>query len=166
MANYQGHLKAATFFYLFYFAFLAYLVNIAGTANRFHPLELWGYAALLLGICLLFGLWPDIDIYSKGQKIFYTIFFAIDIYLIYTEEFKAAAYFGLITILPILSKHRGWTHTWWAMFIVPSPFLLIPIFYMPDRKAAGIFLYGAAVVGYFSHLFADGFFWKRNWKRK
>ena len=93
---------------------------------------------------------------SKGQNLFYSIFFTIDVVLIAMREFQWAAYLGLFAILPVLGKHRGWTHTYWAMLLIPSPLLVLPYLLFPDRPFAGLPFYGAAVVGYFSHLFMDG----------
>jgi membrane-bound metal-dependent hydrolase YbcI (DUF457 family) len=58
-------------------------------------------------------------------------------------------------MLPILSRHRGWTHTWWAMLLVPSPLLILPYLHVPERPLVGLPFYGAAVVGYLSHLVVD-----------
>ncbi|MDX1547290.1 MAG: metal-dependent hydrolase, partial [Rhodothermales bacterium] len=108
------------------------------------------------GLCLMLGLWQDVDTNSIGQNIFYMIFFVVDVVLIATQHFEEAAYLGLFAILPVLGKHRGWTHTWWAMLLIPSPLLILPYVFFPERPLAGLPFYGAAVVGYLSHLFMDG----------
>ncbi len=58
---------------------------------------------------------------------------------------------------PIVGKHRGWTHTFLAMVLVPLPIVLVP--YMNNRFIwdTGLIIYGAAVAGYFSHLWLDGY---------
>ena len=104
----------------------------------------------------MFGLWPDVDTNSKGQNLFYSLFFLADVALLGTRQFEEAAYLGLFCILPALGKHRGWTHTTWAMLLIPSPLLVLPSVLTPDRPLAGLPFYGAAVVGYFSHLVLDG----------
>ncbi len=76
--------------------------------------------------------------------------------LIATKHFEEASYLGLFAILPVLGKHRGWMHSWWAMLLVPSPLLILPYIFFPERPLSGLPFYGAAVVGYFSHLFMDG----------
>ena len=103
----------------------------------------------------MFSVWPDIDIKSYGQKFFYIIFFLADLFFIINEEYKIAAYFGLIIILPILAKHRGWTHSIPAMILIPSPLLLYPVIIQGDIDISGIYYYAAAVTGYFSHLVLD-----------
>ena len=156
MAGYRGHLTGATVFFCVYLAGLIYVFSIDAAYMRFSFAELTMYPIALFGLCLMFGLWPDVDANSVGQKIFYTIFFLVDIVLIATKHFEEAAYLGLFSILPILGKHRGWTHTWWALLLIPSPLIILPYVFYPERPLTGLPFYGAAVVGYFSHLFMDG----------
>lgn len=114
---------------------------------------------LLVGlfvIAVLFGLFPDIDTNSKGQDIFYFIAFVADIWLIYDGRIMAAAFLGLLAMTPILSHHRGWTHSKPAMILVPSPIIIVPYLYNNRVLSTAAVIYGAAVVGYFSHLLFDG----------
>lgn len=156
MAGYKGHLAGALVFFGVYLAGLALVFSVDQAYQRFTELELIGVPVVLLGLCLMFGLWPDVDTNSKGQNLFYSLFFLVDALLIAQRKFEWAAYLGLFAILPILGKHRGWTHTYWAMLLVPSPLLILPYVLFPEKPLAGLPFYGAAVVGYFSHLFMDG----------
>ncbi|CAM3228087.1 metal-dependent hydrolase [Rhodothermus bifroesti] len=156
MPSYRGHLAGATLFFAVYLAGLLYVFSIDAAYQHFSLLEMLAYPLALFGLCLMFALWPDVDTNSVGQALFYWIFFLVDGMLIATRHFEEAAYLGLFAILPILGKHRGWTHTWWAMLLIPSPLLLLPYLFFPDRPLSGLPFYGAAVVGYFSHLVLDG----------
>lgn len=155
MAGYKGHLAGATAFVIGYLALLAYAFSVDAAYRQFTMMEQVGYPLALVVLALLFGLWPDVDTDSKGQTIFYSIFFAADLFLIVTEQFRGAAYLGLVALLLVLSRHRGWTHTWWAMLLVPSPLLVLPYLHVPERPLVGLPFYGAAVVGYLSHLVVD-----------
>ena len=155
MAGYRGHLAGATLFVLGYIALLAYAFSVDAAYEQFSVLEQIGYPLGLVVLALLFGLWPDVDTNSKGQRVFYSIFLVTDLFLIATEQFRAAAYLGLVALRPVLSHHRGWTHTWWAMLLIPSPLLLLPYLHVPERPLVGLPFYGAAVVGYLSHLVVD-----------
>lgn len=155
MANYKGHLSGAFVFFLIYLLGLAALMASGDSRQAFLAGDVVTVLAMFV-LCIMFGLWPDVDTNSKGQDIFYTLFFILDVVLIYNHRFHEAAYLGLFCILPILGKHRGWTHTYWAMFVIPSPFLLLPLVYSASDPLGGIPFYGAAVTGYFSHLFMDG----------
>ncbi len=156
MADYRGHLAGATVFFGVYLAGLALVYSVDQAYRQFTELELIAYPVALFGLALMFGLWPDVDTNSKGQNLFYAIFFVVDVVLIATRQFEEAAYLGLFCILPALGKHRGWTHSRWAMLLIPSPLLALPVVLAPEAPWAGLPFYGAAVVGYFSHLVMDG----------
>lgn len=132
-------------------------------------------------IALLFGLFPDVDIKSKSQKIFYTLLFIFNLSLIiFFRRYLEAAILGLFAMLPILSKHRGWTHSRITMILLPGLFLVIPLYVefsgygvgwkkLPDVFDAlvehenldetfwsGLAFYSAGLIGYASHLYLDG----------
>jgi membrane-bound metal-dependent hydrolase YbcI (DUF457 family) len=155
MAGYKGHLAGAALFGLAYIVLLGYVFTVDAVYRQFSALGHVGYPLTLLVLTLLFGLWPDVDVNSKGQRVFYSIFFVTDLFLIVTERFRAAAYLGLVALLPVLSRHRGWTHTWWAMLLIPSPLLILPYLHVPEHPLIGLPFYGAAVTGYLSHLVMD-----------
>jgi membrane-bound metal-dependent hydrolase YbcI (DUF457 family) len=155
MANWRGHTVGGAVLGVAYIAALeAAPYNIVE-----HTRGLLSDYQMLIGlmvICILFALWPDVDTNSKGQNIFFGIAFAADILLIVNGRLEAAAYLGLIAMTPIISKHRGWTHSRIAMVLVPAPLVIIPYLYRPTVLLPAVLLYGAAVVGYFSHLLLDG----------
>ncbi len=165
MAGYKGHIAGATVFFAGYLMALLYVVSVEAVQARFHVLELVAYPLALFGLCLMFGLWPDVDTNSKGQDLFYGLFFMVDVILIATRHFQEAAYLGLFAILPIIGKHRGWTHTWWAMVLIPSPLLVLPYVFFPSQPLSGLPFYGAAVTGYCSHLVVDGMLLRRPKRR-
>ena len=132
-------------------------------------------------VALLFGLWPDVDITSKSQKIFYTVLFVLNAALIFVFKFYiVAALLGLFAMLPILSRHRGWTHSRITMILLPGLFLVFPVYIeypswdigwveLPDLLDSllkwerlldvlqdGLIFYLAGVIGYASHLYLDG----------
>ena len=142
----------------------------------FHPLQILGCFI----ISLLFGLWPDVDIKSRSQKLFYSVLFVLNISLIiFFQKYLLAAILGLIAMLPILSKHRGWTHSRLTMLLLPSLFLVIPIYVeypnwmngslnfanlydsllawdgLSDSLRKSLPFYLAGLIGYASHLYLD-----------
>ena len=150
MPGYKGHLAGGLFF-----ACMA-LVG-AGMTGVVAISPLLG--AGMIGFCLLGALFPDVDTDSKGQRLYYAVFVAIDLGLIWQKEYLWAAWLGLFSMLPALSAHRGWTHTWWAMIATPLPILLIPMFTLgADVWPQFIPFYASFVLGYFSHLLLDGVF--------
>ncbi len=159
MANYRGHLVGGFVGAVIYTAAMLF-VPVEQLAEYAHLLNDWQALTAIFVLAMLFGLFPDVDTNSKAQDIFYWIVFPLDALLIWNGYLQAAAYLGFIAMLPIIAHHRGWTHRKWAAFIVPLPIVLIP--YLYDEKMLGISLvyYGAAVIGYLSHLLLDGLIWR------
>lgn len=140
------------------------------------PLKIIGCFA----VAVLFGLWPDVDIKSKSQKIFYSVLFAVNLVLIvFLQKYLESALLGLFAMLPIMSKHRGWTHARITMILLPGVFLLIPMYSahsewttdgnlvdlfnalvewdgLTDALRSGVPFYVASFIGYASHLHLDG----------
>ena len=146
MASGKGHIVGGLVFLWLFLTILSNFFFIPST------MEIMIYAA----IAVMFSLWPDVDIKSIGQKVFYTIFFITDAILVfYFQDYKTAAFFGLLIILPVLSNHRGWTHSRITAVVLPSPLILLPMYLSGGTLLEGLPYYCAAVTGYFSHLFFD-----------
>lgn len=155
MANYKGHIAGGLSAGVVYVVALNYLPGelLEKTGGILGD---WQMVAGLFVLSMLFGLWPDIDTNSKGQDVFFGAAFALDVLLIAYGYLEAAAYFGLICMIPILGKHRGWTHSKIAMVLIPLPLVLVPYLNKSTLLATYLIFYGAAVAGYFSHLLLDG----------
>jgi len=159
MANWKGHVVGGIVLGGVYAAALSY-APVQQYAEQVHLLRDWQAMAAILVLSVLFALFPDIDTNSKGQNIFYGLALVIDILLIWNGNIQAAAYLGLVAMLPVVGKHRGWTHSKLAMFVVPLPLLVVPYLYNSSAVKIAIIYYGAAVAGYFSHLLLDGLIFK------
>ncbi len=155
MANYKGHIAGAVAVNAAYVIGASLLPGeiLDKTGGLFSD---WQFTAFLFFVAMLFGLWPDIDTNSKGQDVFFGAGFVLDIILIWQGYIEAAAYLGLLAMTPIIGKHRGWTHSKWAMFVVPLPIVIVSYLYRDSVLPAAAIIYGAAVAGYFSHLLLDG----------
>lgn len=160
MPGYKGHLAGglATAVICTVAVSLLPYQQLAEYANLLHG---WQTLAGVFMVAMLFALFPDIDIKSEGQKLFYWGLFILDALLIWSKQIHAAAYLGFIAMLPLLGKHRGWTHSVFAAFIVPLPIIAIPYLYDGRTLPASALFYGAAVTGYLSHLALDGELGKR-----
>ncbi len=125
-------------------------------------------------IAFLCSLWPDVDIKSKSQQIFYSLFVMVNLILILKEAYQFSAFFGLFAMLPMLSKHRGWTHSRLTMILFPALFVIIPLYFesgvsnmidfwqrlkdldWSSEAKRGLPTYLAGVIGYATHLQVDG----------
>lgn len=160
MANYRGHIAGGVALSAIYAGAISFL-PIERFAEAAGVLGNWQALAAVFVIGILFGLFPDVDTNSKAQDMFFGIVFPLNILLIWQGYIEAAAYLGLIAMLPIVGHHRGWTHKKWAMVVIPLPILLIPYLYNDAILPASAVYYGAAVTGYFSHLLLDGLIWRK-----
>jgi len=159
MASWKGHVFGGLVCSTVYTAAISY-TPIERYAEKADLLNSWQALASVFVICILFAIFPDVDKNSKAQDLFYGIVFPLDVLLIFTGSLQAAAYLGIIAMLPVIGHHRGWTHKKWVMFIVPLPILLVPYIYNETLLPISIIYYIAAVVGYFSHLLFDGLAWR------
>ncbi len=154
MANYKGHIAGGLVAGVAYGGILGAIPNVlTHTAGL---LSQWQFLAALFIIAMLFALWPDVDTNSKGQDIFFGAVFVLDVILIWQGYIELAAYLGLLAMTPILSKHRGWTHSKIAMVLVPLPIIIVPYLHRSSVLTTAAIIYGAALAGYFSHLLLDG----------
>lgn len=155
MAGYKGHIAGAIAGNAVYLAGVKLLPG--DILERWNiSLEDWQLLVGLFVVAVLFGLFPDVDTNSMGQNLFFGIAFLAMIVLIVAGKFEPAAYLGLLAMMPIVGKHRGWTHSKLAMVLVPLPIVVIPYISSQQVWTLGLLIYGAAVVGYFTHLLLDG----------
>ncbi len=145
MAGYKGHIAASLLFcgllYLFPF---------------WKPLPYLEKAACV-ALAVFFGLWPDVDTKSKGQYVFLLGVLIADAILIVRQDYKRAAYLGLLIILPVMARHRGWTHSLPAMILIPGGLYLGAIHYTGGHPGDFFPFFLAALFGYASHLLVDRF---------
>lgn len=160
MANYKGHITGGIVAGATSMIVLSQL-PLEQSAEAARLLYDWQVFAAFFVLSILFALFPDVDTNSKGQDIFIGLAFFVDILLIVNGNYQAAAYLGLIAMLPIVGHHRGWTHSKLAMFIVPAPLIILPVLYDERLLIPAAVYYIACVGGYFSHLLLDGLIWKR-----
>lgn len=126
----------------------------------------WFEFPIITVICILGALYPDTDIGSTSRRIFYGVLIIITIPLILFHYYIEASILGLLSMFPAISKHRGFTHSAFWVFIVALP-LLIPSYLglqtLVDMEVhnfrnvifVGIPYYLAFIVGTYTHLFLD-----------
>jgi len=143
MAGYKVHISVSLLFcgllYLFPF---------------WQPLP-WTGKLLCVALAVFFGLWPDVDTKSKGQSLFLSLFLILDVVLIVRRDYKRAAYLGLLIVIPVIARHRGWTHSSAAMILLPGTLYLAAVHYTGNSPTDGFPYFLAAFLGYASHLAVD-----------
>ena len=132
------------------------------------PVDLWKIGPCFI-IAALSGTWPDVDIKSKSQQIFYRLFFVSNAVLILRGRYVESACLGIFAMVPLIGKHRGWTHSKLAMLLLPAAYLILPFYFHEiqidfDNLLStdnlqlikiGLPFYTAGLIGYATHLHLD-----------
>ena len=170
--HYIGGLIAYTLFFTLSLAaslFGLFTIQLPLEKNPTIPADLWSVGACFV-VAVLSGLWPDVDTKSRSQQIFYRIFLIFSVILILRKQYLQSACLGIFAMLPLLGKHRGWTHSRLTMLLLPTVFLILPFYFegaIPDLDnlktahnrdliRAGLPFYTASLIGYATHLHLDG----------
>lgn len=143
MPNYKGHLIGGAVAFAIVICFI-----FNNNVNFITGLE-W------LCFTLLGSLFPDIDIKSKGQKIFYKVLFCVLIFLAFKKQLSAIALISLLSFIPLLVRHRGMCHQLWFVITVPFAVAVCCNLFFPHYYS--IILWDAIffTVGAISHLWLD-----------
>ncbi|MEI7580781.1 MAG: metal-dependent hydrolase [bacterium] len=104
---------------------------------------------------LLGGLFPDIDIKSKGQQLLYALIIPLLIAALLAKKIVFSVLLGALGVLSPLLPHRGITHELW--FVLTAPLLgpLLVSLYCPEYTEYARSLYLFFIVGAVSHLVLD-----------
>lgn len=125
MPNYKTHISAAIVcYYIILFAFIVYGKPI---------FDLNHAISWLLSI-VAGSMFPDIDIKSKGQKLFSLIFlFGIIISTLF-KNYNTAIGISIFSFMPLLVKHRGLFHNLWFLMALVFIISKILIYKLPDYE--------------------------------
>lgn len=146
MPGYQGHLVGGL-------VAGNIMLAVLTCAGVLHPTP---YGAIeWLAVCLLGSLFPDIDIKSKGQKVFYWILLFLYAYLYMRRHLTMLGILSIVGITPMLVKHRGVFHKWWFIIALPFGLAFIAASYFPCYKGMIFFDTLFFVAGALSHLILD-----------
>jgi len=101
------------------------------------------------------SLFPDVDIKSKGQKLFYRLIVALILISLYKGHLNLAVYLALFSILPMLVRHRGLFHTTWFIIVLPIGAATLASNYLPIHYYSLFYDAAFFIVGALSHLLMD-----------
>lgn len=105
--------------------------------------------------CLLGSLFPDVDVKSKGQKIFYVLLLAFLIYCLAMQRWDMFISVSLLGTIPLLVKHRGIFHELW--FLLCLTLLMIICTKSFYKQYEGLFMANSLFffAGCLSHIILD-----------
>lgn len=147
MPGYKTHLVGGGVL----FATIAYLSPLSKYPTVWTP----AFAAVCFCLCLLGSLFPDIDIKSKGQMVFYKLLAMAIGFAIFSKEWETLSVLSLLSTIPLMLRHRGATHhPWFLILLAFTLAFLLNRHAGIDTKYTTImaFFFG---VGAFSHIILD-----------
>lgn len=147
MPGYRGHLAGAGIAAAFT---LSYTNWDAPTSQLLSTPNTWFMAAALFG-----GLFPDIDIKSKGQKLWYYALAPCMIIATWYKHTSLLAALGVLAVFPPLLPHRGITHEIWFIIVAPLSVPILISTYHPAHTILATYLYAYFVLGALSHIVLD-----------
>lgn len=107
-------------------------------------------------LCALAGsLFPDVDVKSKGQNLFYKGILIILLLLCLQGYVYFAAAIGILSLFPMLARHRGLFHKAWFIVIMPFFTSFCISVYFPHFSRILLFDTVFFVLGALSHLWLD-----------
>lgn len=143
MPNYRGHLIGGTAVYLVALHFV----------QGYNPSL--SYAIQGFFFCLIGALFPDVDIKSKGQKLFYYFVLVALCFFLWYKRMDLFIALSLLSVIPLLVRHRGLFHrVWFLIFLSTSTALLIGSYHSNYSSWA---MHNALffLLGALSHVFFD-----------
>ena len=105
--------------------------------------------------CILGALFPDVDTKSKGQGIFYKVMLFILIFLLWKKKWSLFVFLSFVSLVPVLSRHRGLFHRVWFVTTIPLTIAFIAGLSFPAYNT--LFLSNAIffICGALSHIALD-----------
>ena len=143
MPGYKTHL----------FGGLGAYVIVMCAASRLCPSTACGVEWLVFA--LAGALFPDIDIKSKAQQLFYLLLLAITWTIWSEQRYDLLPAVGVATFLPLLVKHRGLFHRLWFILLAAYAIWRTGSTIRPDLAPALQYDMLFFAAGAISHLYLD-----------
>lgn len=143
MPGYKGHLTGGALFFGLLVALLPW----------FNPSFLTGIEWLLF--TLAGSLFPDIDIKSKGQKLFYWVVLVVVFVAVLQHNVAILTLVSIAALVPMLVNHRGIFHRLWFVIALPASVAFALSLYIPAYAKTIFFDTFFFIVGAISHLWLD-----------
>lgn len=144
MPGYKAHLTGG----LFVYAVILFCVH-----EILHP-PIFLAAEWLLFI-LAGSLFPDVDVKSKGQHLLYSGIFVLFAALLVYGCHETVAILALLSLIPMLVKHRGLFHNIWFVILFPLAVAWAAAICFPNYAHAIFFDALFFIAGALSHLWLD-----------
>lgn len=152
MPNFKGHLFGGLLFY----GIVVFLFSLGKIA--------WSTQTYWLAATLAGALFPDIDIRSKGQHLYFKILVLLLVLCLFLQAYIPVVMILFFSLLPLIIPHRGLFHDLGFIAILCIFTDLVLIYLMPHKVHTIATTTVFFVVGVLSHLLLDKGF-KKTFKK-
>lgn len=125
MPGYKGHIAGGV---------LAFCGTALVVSKLYPPSPITALQWFLLSV--VGALFPDVDIKSKGQGIFYRVILLCLILLYLKKDWHLFSATAFLALIPLLVNHRGIFHKIWFVIAVPFALAYVTIGSFPAYKTA------------------------------
>lgn len=143
MSNFKGHLVGGLVAYIS----AIFLLSLGHIALVHHVQWL---VATLAG-----ALFPDIDIRSKGQRLFLQILALLLIGCLFLQAYIPVIFILICGLLPLVVRHRGLFHDIGFIIALTGLVSLFFVMILPERSSTVLSTAFFFLLGTFSHLVLD-----------
>lgn len=144
MSQFKGHMLGGVCAYVIAYSILSLL------ANGWLIPSFTGFVASFAG-----ALFPDIDIYSKGQRLFFKILFGLLFVCIFLKTLIALIALLALGCCAFLVPHRSLFHDLFFLLLLTIAGMLFFIFVMPSACKTILTIAWYFIFGFVSHLILD-----------
>ncbi len=144
MPNYKGHIAGGIG---------AFAVGLFAVTRYCRPSFLTALEWLAFSIAG--GLFPDVDIKSKGQRYGYWIVVTLLLVLLIKQRYEMLMSVSIVSMLPMLAKHRGLFHRLWFVIGMPLAIWYLAVLEFPGTSTMLLFDTLFFILGAISHLWLD-----------
>jgi len=147
MPGYKAHIVGG----VVTFAAISFVLN-----NHLQPMP--AVAFQWLGATILGALFPDVDIKSKGQGIFYKGMLLCLVLLLWKRQAYLFVIMSFLALVPVLVRHRGLFHQTWFVIVMPLGIAFLVGQSFPAHSRALLQTACFFSAGAVSHIFLDRVF--------
>ena len=132
-----------------------FAITLVAVTHFIHPRPHIFITLQWLMCAVLGSLFPDVDIKSQGQILFYHIVAPALLFLWWKNQIHLFMWVSFLALLPVLANHRGLFHKPWFIILLSFGAALLCGKYYPQHETVLFLSALFFCVGALSHIYLD-----------